>query len=32
MPNNKLGADPKKEFCSNPNCSVYGKMGMDNIE
>ena len=31
MPNNKLGADPKKEFCSNPKCSDYGKMGMGNI-
>ena len=25
MPNNKLGTDPKKEFCSNPNCLDYDK-------
>jgi len=31
MPNNKLGADPKKEFCSNPKCCDYGKMGMGTI-
>jgi len=31
MPNNKLGADPKKEFCSNPNCRDYGKRGAGNI-
>ena len=31
MQNKKLGADPKKEFCSNPNCLDYGKMGMGNI-
>jgi len=31
MSNNKLEADPKKEFCSNPNCRDYGKMGVGNI-
>jgi len=29
--NNRLGTDPKEEFCSNPNCRDYGKKGMDNI-
>ena len=28
---NKLRADPKEEFCSNPNCKDYGKSGMGNI-
>ena len=31
MPNKKLGADPKKEFCSNPNCLDYGKRDVGNI-
>lgn len=31
MPNSKLEADPKKEFCSNPNCRDYGKRGAGNI-
>lgn len=31
MTNNKLEADPKKEFCSNPNCRDYGKRGEGNI-
>ena len=31
MPNNKLEVDPKKEFCSNPNCLDYGKRDVGNI-
>jgi transposase-like protein len=31
MTNNKLEADLKKEFCSNPNCRDYGKRGVGNI-
>jgi len=31
MTNNKLDADPEKEFCSNPNCLDYGKRDVGNI-
>jgi len=31
MTNNKLEADSKKEFCSDPNCRDYGKRGVGNI-
>jgi transposase-like protein len=31
MLNSKLGADPQKEFCSNPNCRDYGERGAGNI-
>nr|QNO51111.1 hypothetical protein OLNPMGDC_00002 [Methanosarcinales archaeon ANME-1 ERB6] len=31
MTNNKLEANPEKEFCSDPNCRDYGKRGEGNI-